>query len=155
MHIYFSSPFVCDSAVLDILATRLTLCARLNTFIAGDADTGSGSRVSEQEFVQFIRNCPNMKLMSLDSHTQLGKDALLAIVESCPKLEALRITGHDRGDHRALAALATACESNPDLAKNLRDLNLTDQHISHDNERAIKKLQKVCLRLLRFFSWHP
>ncbi|KAF8828337.1 hypothetical protein HHX47_DHR4001006 [Lentinula edodes] len=90
----FGREFSIDDAVLGILTTRPTLCARLNTFIAGEADTGSGSYVSD--------------------------------------------------DHRALAALlATSCESNPDLAKNLRDLNLTDQHISHDNEKAIKKLQKA------------
>lgn len=49
---------------------------------------------------------------------------------------------HHRDD-KALAALATACETNAGLVKNLRDFNLTDQTVG-GNERAIKKLQKVC-----------
>lgn len=93
MHIRFN---FLRSAVLSALVIRPSLCARLNTFIAGESDTGSGVYVSEKAFIEFIRLCPEMRLLSLDSHTNLGKDALLAIAESCPKLEALRITGHDR-----------------------------------------------------------
>ncbi len=84
------------SAVLESLIARPVLCARLTTFLAGDNETGSGVYVSEGAFVRFIRMCPEMRLMRLESHTSLGQDALLAILESCPKIEALHISGHDR-----------------------------------------------------------
>ncbi|KIK53790.1 hypothetical protein GYMLUDRAFT_77393 [Collybiopsis luxurians FD-317 M1] len=118
--------------------SRPALRAQLNTFLAGDAETGCGGRMTERKFIEFIRMCPEMRLICLDAALHFGKDVLLAIVESCPKLEALRISGHDKSDSKALGALATACEANPQLGRNLRDLFLIDQP-TYSSEKPIKK----------------
>ncbi|KAK0439324.1 hypothetical protein EV421DRAFT_1737849 [Armillaria borealis] len=72
------------------------------TFQVNDDDTpwllhfSPSKRRLEVGHVRFIRMCPEMRLMRLESRTSLGQGALLAILESCPKIEALHISGHDR-----------------------------------------------------------
>ncbi|SJL16143.1 uncharacterized protein ARMOST_19662 [Armillaria ostoyae] len=140
----FGQDFSINDAVLESLIAWPALCTRLTTFLAGDNETGSGVHVSKEAFVRFIKMCPEMRLMRLESHTSLGQDALLAILESCPKIEALHISGHDRShgriDDKALTAVAAACDANPSFGVKLRDLTLHDQSVY---EKGVKKLQKA------------
>ncbi|KAK0215701.1 hypothetical protein IW262DRAFT_1465419 [Armillaria fumosa] len=113
-------------------------------FLAGDNKTRCGVCISEEVFVQFIKMCPGMRLMRLESHTSLGQDILLAILESYPKIEALHISGHDRShgriDDKALTAITATCDMNLSLGIKLQDLTLHDQSVY---EKGIKKLQKA------------
>lgn len=82
-----------------------------------------------------------MRVLYLESFTQLSDKTLLAIAQHCPLIEKIHLSGHNRAQGKIKGLALQTLAENHALAVNLRMLQLVDQNHGMDN--LILRLSKA------------
>lgn len=86
--------FGVKDAHLDAIGSKLG--GSLLSMQLGSSDTGDGVHLSQLAVTRFVRRCPNLLVLKLESAVGVDDETFKAIVKACPKLQQLTVTGHDR-----------------------------------------------------------
>ena len=128
-----------------LLAIAQAFGPQLKVLEVGDSDTGYGSYFSSQAVQQFVRACPNLTKLHLESATQVDDKAFSAICSSCLQLQDLAVTGNDKVSGKLKSASVKLLTEGK--LPELRQLYITDQNGITYN--AVEKLTKARGRRLR------
>ncbi|KAG2495298.1 hypothetical protein HYH03_006570 [Edaphochlamys debaryana] len=113
----------------------------------GSSDTGDGVWVTESVVSLIVRRCPNLRVLQLESCTQLGNASFNAIIEGLPLLEELHITGHDRTSGRLKGKKLLDPLIKDNKLPELYNLVLTDQGLDYASTQRLIKARGKKLRV--------
>ncbi|KAL0253238.1 hypothetical protein SLS55_010210 [Diplodia seriata] len=140
--------FYSDFPILDehlnaIVNLGPAFCHSLLDFRAGDAEEGTGGRLSDAAVIRFAKACPNLVHVKFDGATKLTDDALLALFTNCPSLRYICFAGNDKASGSLEGSALDVLRETRTMGKELVKLRLTDHGcINKTLDAAVKALSK-------------
>ena len=79
-----------------ILSLGPALCRSIQYLKSGDAETGRGSKISDQAITKLAAALPNLLHGEFSGATHLSDESLLAFFTHCPEIPYICMDGNER-----------------------------------------------------------